>query len=112
MDDTRRRTAPRMAKRTQFLFEHQHTVEVEAKEQMGNTVRESSNSPKRLRRTRYLPAIPPALQGKDCHRSPTSAPIGRPSKGEERSQEVYANHNPSAPNEIPASLHSLESLDL
>ncbi len=61
MEETRRRTALRVAKRTRFLFERQHTVEVEAK--VGVVVRENiimvcANPPTPLHRSRYQFAVP------------------------------------------------------
>ncbi len=64
VDNTRRRTAPRVAKRNRFLFECQHTVQVEAKvkkDQRANAVMESSKSPNPLCQTRYLPPLPPSV---------------------------------------------------
>ncbi len=65
--DTGRRSSPRVAKRTRFLFERQHTVEVEAKvenEQKGNAAMESVNLPRPLHRTRYLFDAPSAVRPK------------------------------------------------
>ncbi len=107
--DTGRRTAPKVAKRSRFLFERQHIVEVEAKvenEQRSNAAMESANPPRTLHRTRYLFDAPSPVRPKIVTGLPSLPPSA------ECCQRNFATNNPITVNEISTGLHPLGSQHL